>query len=1268
MKQTRSARGIAVAGVLFLGLNGQTGLAAPFEGRDFTTISTAASPRVSYALEQEGSNLLLAIEVAPFGAGVQSSKPVVSVGLSADRTVMLSSDQSKVIQAESLAGGATRYTFYIPASDLVNAEAGWDRLRVGLAVRWPGGPNGADLQRERYRCIDGRATHADLSDSPVSWAPLSLAEHRATIAERRLAIAMQFEQPMDGRLTVVINDAQGQRVRNLVSGQSYDQGPVDLSWDGLDDNGNLVPPGEYRWETASHPGIKPVYELSFYNHGAPPWRDGTPGSGWLSDHCNPLTATAAGDRIWIGSVLSEAGNTIIQLTPDGKKTADMNKPAQIGFGAAFLAADDKYLYALNEGYSGYAGTLKDLGGGKWTCLRPSTVLRYDFDGKLVPFSRQKPEVVLSENVYEGTDVRRGARRRAPLPDNLGGAAAIDGKLYVSMRKDNAIVILDRESGETLNRFNVDQPGFVVVREGQLVLLSGEKLVSVDPASGKITPLFAPSLSRAMEYPPGNEDAGIAEKTARLATGLAIGKSGEIFVSDNGVDQNVKVFDITGKLLRQIGRQGGRPINGPWKTDGMYQPHGIAIDSMGQLWVTETDPQPRRLSVWDAATGAFKTEYLGPGRYGSPGGGFDHADGSRWIGGGVLWNIDMAGKRVEPVSTLYHATKPGQVDDELPSASYNFVHRDGRTFLVGQGKYTSVYELRADNSAKLWAICGTLGSIAQYPRWTLPKGLADVPDFKPMFEKDDGGGQITGAFNDRVTVNEQLLRGYGSAMWVDRDGDDVIEPDEVEVAPLSRTVVGPYWGMGQPSLDLRLLARVDDKHAVVTIAPNGYLPSGAPDYRFKQSLDAAVTLADASGAPPALKDVHAAVQDRFGRLLINASPMTAVDASGKVLWTYPNDWVSVHGSHKAPLPETGVIQGALWFLGTGALDEQGEVTIINGNHGRFFVMTTDGMYLDEIFQDVRVTQQRSAYHIGGEPFGGYFGRNDKDGKYYLQSGHTDYRIFRIEGIDQVKRGRGIVKVSAEQLAAASRRAARLAAAQQQVKSTMIPTVDAGATLDADPAKWPGSWTAQWGNVSRPFPFAQVRMVRQGDNLHLAYRVSDPSPWVNNGSDWAMLFKTGDSVNFEFSTDSHARADRTTPAKGDKRLLIGPMGNENVAVLYDYRTGDPDAKPVAFSSPWRAENVDRVTRLDAPAIDVKRTQGGYTLVAKIPLATLGLPATGDVKLAGDFGVIYGDEAGAINVLRSYWSNNATALVSDVPGEIAINPRMWATLRYTPQEAAR
>ena len=1251
-RSERGKPGIALAAAMFISLGVSSlpsAAGADREPLELTPVSGPLCPAVAYALVQRADGLAIAVDVATVGP--QSPLPHVDVGIAARRHVILADDAATPVRRAD----GVRYTWVVPAGQLIDRPADWDRLRLAFAVRWPGGPGGDDVQRERFRCADRRAPHDGLPHDPTDWLPLSLAEYDAQLAEHRQRIAIDLEQPISGKCTVAIDTAQGRRVRNLVSGKPTPAGHIQVEWDGLDDDGRVVAPGDYRWRAISHPGITPHYLFSFYNPGRPPWRDGSPGSIWLSDHGDAIAATAFGDRIYLAAALSESGHTVIQVDPQGVKTAGVNLPASIGWGTLFVAADARCFYVVSEGHSGYA-PMKDLPGGRWQCTRPTSLIRWDLQGRMLPYKGPaNMEVVLADNPTQGT----GSKRNVPLPDNLGGVALIDAKLYVSLRQENRILVVDPKSGQPTGEIKLQSPGMLAADRGSLVAFSGESLVRVDLKSFASRPLFAPALSPAMPFPPGTDDFSPA-KTARVATGLAIGPTGDVFVSDNGVDQNVKVFSADGKLLREIGRKGGRPMAGPWDSRGMYQPHGIAIDSTGQLWVTETDPMPRRISVWDAASGALRRELFGPSRYGAPGAGFDTDDATRWVGGGAAWKVDFTTAKATPLATLYHRTRPGQIDGELPAYLYHFYHRDGRTFLIGQGCYQSVYELLADGRLKLWAVCGTAHMLANPVRWTLPVALTQAEKLKDTFA---GHGQITGQFHDRINVPEERLRDLGLVVWVDRNGDGVVQPEEVQVGDPGLAIVGG-WGSGNLTLDLRFLARsgtTGERYSVLTLSPGGMLPSGAPDYRLAESLAAArpVQLPPPMHGP-VLADVQATLQDRFGRLLVNASPMRAFDAQGQPLWTFPNRWVGVHGSHAAPLPEIGVMQGALYFLGSAPLDKQGDVTVLNGNHGRFFVMTTDGLYVDEMFKDVRVTQQADAYLIGGECFGGFFGRNKIDGNYYLQSGHTDYRIFRIDGLDGLRRSEGSLRVSAEQVAAAQKRLERSVAAAQQPRSATVLQVPADSTLDADPTRWPGDWAATWGDPARAFPYAQVKILRRGDRLHLAWRVKDPSPWVNHGSDWTLLFKTGDCAIFEFSTDPAARPDRSAPVPGDRRLLIAPFAGKPLAVLYCYR--EPGAtRPMPFSSPWRTENVDRVERLDAAQIKVRTEQGAYVLTASIPLADLGLPVAGSVSLKGDFGVIYGDEAGSIDLLRSHWSNRATGLVSDVPGEIMINPKLWGTLRF-------
>ncbi|XHR29818.1 MAG: hypothetical protein ACFUZC_04540 [Chthoniobacteraceae bacterium] len=1215
--------------------------AEPWTEDDFTEVSGPASPHVAYALRQDGKNLTVVIEVTPLD---NEGDPRVKVGLNAAKTFIL--DQSYATFSKQ--GLMDRYTFVIPCKQFAWKPAHWEKLRMGLTVVWPGGPWGQDLLRERFLHEDGAATFAPLSVNPQHWSPIPLTEYTSRVEARKKRIFVDLEQPMDGKASVILEDATGKRVRNLLSGQPLTKGPHRIPWDGLDETGNIVAPGLYRWRAISHPGIVPEYLFSFYNHGTPTW-NGSPASNWLADHSDAVAATAFGDRVYLGAPVAESGHNIIQLTPRGEKTGHINFPPLVGKGKLFLAADATSFYAIMEGTPDYE-PFRDLPGGEWQFRRPLNVMRWTVDGNPIPYDGVRGEKVIALNLLTGAGPH--PKGKLPQPNNLAGAALLDGKLYISLKQENRIIIMNVANGQIAGEIKVDAPGLIATDgSGFLAAFSGEKLVRIDPESAKITPLFTPKLSpltMPSEY--GNP------------AGMAISAEGEIYLSDVGTDQNVKVFKSEGKLQREIGKKGGRALNGPWQPEGMFEPHGLALDRDNQLWVTETDTFPRRNSVWNPQSGTLIREFMGPTSYGADTGAFDTQDHTKWIGGGALWKLDFDSHTAAPMATLYHQTQPGELQNQLMGRYWNFYHQGGRTFLIGYGQGQSVYELRPDGSAKLWAFCGNLQSIAQVPRWSLPKAIVDLPEVQHRMAEAAAKNRIQnpetplfGPYGDKVEVPEPMLRDL-SLLWVDRNGDGFGQPEEFELLSEGDSMKTGYWGTGSPTLDLKIPALVGGKPVLLPLRPDGFLPSGAPNYSLANALQNVIPVESGLVGSES-------IQDRFGRMIFNSSPLKAVAPDGKLLWSFPNQWVGVHGSHDAPLPKTGVMQGALYFLGTAPLDDQGEAFVMNGNHGRFFVLTTDGIYLDEMFKDVRITQNPNAYLIGGECFGGYFGRAE-NGAYYLQSGHTDYRIFKINGLDQVQRSHGTLEVSAPQIFAAQAACEAKTVQNSQPKQYTFPEVPAEKTLAKDPNQWPGTWELRWGNPAQPFPFAEVKALRSGDRLYLAYRVKDPSPWVNGGNDWTLLFKTGDSVDFQFSTDPEAARSRNGAAPGDCRLLIAPYKGSSIAVLYAFR--EPGAQsPMSFRSPWRTEQVDRVCQLTAAQISVQSGNDQYVLTVSVPLADLGLPPAGkEAELTGDFGVIYGDNAGSMNVLRSYWANQATGLVNDVPGEIMLTPRFWGTLKFNVQ----
>ena len=81
-------------------------------------------------------------------------------------------------------------------------------------------------------------------------------------------------------------------------------------------------------------------------------------------------------------------------------------------------------------------------------------------------------------------------------------------------------------------------------------------------------------------------------------------------------------------------------------------------------------------------------------------------------------------------------------------------------------------------------------------------------------------------------------------------------------------------------------------------------------------------------------------------------MYSFTKTGKLNWFFPNGWAGVH-ARKGTIAHPGQIQGQL-TLGSAPLDRYRDVMALMNNHGRVFFMTTDGLYLDELVSDVRVS--------------------------------------------------------------------------------------------------------------------------------------------------------------------------------------------------------------------------------------------------------------------------------------------------------------------------
>ena len=1113
-----------------------------------------------------------------------------AIALSPGKKASILSVKSPVPPIIGVANDEHFYLFESPTTtdkgtfDFVLPGGDWSTIRLAAMVTLPN-------QRERFGFADHQPIHAPFSKDPATWANFDLKAYHETVTARQKEIRFTFEQAQEGKASLVIEDSKtGTRVRNLVSGRTFSAGKHSLVWDGLDEQGRLVSPGTYTWRGITHPGITPDYRMSFADGREPsPTR-------WGPNHSTLQGATTNGELLFFAAPVTEGGWALMALDQDGKFVQGYHHQHGYGIQHDAIAADDRYLYCAQDGFTWGDPGARGNGPAEWKL----TVVRYDIaTGKLVNFPGEKRALEI-----DIMQVGPGSSHPDLEEFNLAGLAVSDGKLFIGSRNLGAVLVHDAKTGDRVRSIPVEGPRhlaaghgvFAATDAGVIRLRDSRKIITADTLD---------------------------------IQGITISPNGEFFLSDRRTHQ-VHRFRKDGKKIESIGKSGG-PYAGPYDPTRFVNPAGLAIGPGGKLWITEDRWNPKRILAWDLKNKEVVSEKFGMPHYGGDGSGFDPQNSRRWIGLGCFWEIDLEKKTARPTHIM--SLEEGHFGKYHPQ-SYLFFRDHGRTFLCSRGKIAVISEVRADGTIRdLAAISGT-HHFAYGCDWNPPQAYLDAFYEKWPRKKSQ---EIPGARGDRQPWSK---RGMG-VLWVDHNGDGKTQKEEFDFCGVQLTFADSAWGHLQTSLNLEVPVVVDQQVKIISIAPEGFSPNGSPIY---PTLDKAIEGGQTIPLRPGNKRTGVAtVRDRHGRFIFNSDPeMNAFGPKGEHLWTYPNQWSNVHGSHDAPLPEPGVMQGTLGFLGCAPLDESSDVIFINGNHGRCFLISTDGIYLDEAFVDVRVSYLDNEYRLGGEIFGGSFARSESDHTYFVQIGHGPYRIYQLHGLDQIRRISGTLEVTPAQLASAEQQSKQQVANAQAAKSTTLPG------------------TLTWDKNGK-FK-TELKLSYDTTYLHLHYRVEDRSPWINAGRDWTKLFATGDSVDLQIGLDLTADPARRGPVPGDKRLLIAPYEGDPIAVLYEHRKENGEKNPVEFTSPWRAETVDHVRKIERAKIETKVEGGGYQITASIPLADMGFSPKSGQNYRADFGITYGNAKGTDTNLRSYWSNQSTGLVDDIPGEIMLSPNLWGELKIT------
>jgi len=1063
-------------------------------------------------------------------------------------------------------------------------------------------------------------------------------------------IPVKFRMPADGFATLVIEDANGRRVRNLLSEVPFKAGEQTVYWDGVDESGGmqeeadgiwrtqgaLVEPGNYQVRGMFHRGIDLRYEFSVYTEGKPPWQGHGASGRWLADHTPPSAVMALPDNeILIASFVAEAGDGLVWTNPEGKKLRALRWLGGHWTGASHLARDT----GKNRADDLYAAATWPIGNNQneeEAELRITAIRKDGQERKVLihPFSRAGlPKVAMRQN--NDLDKRY-----------IAGLAAHDGLLVASMDRQQQLLFIDARAGKVVASATLaNVRGVAFDAAGRLLVLVGHELQRFTLPAELPDPLVLPApqiIVNSLEDPQQ----------------LALSPNDEIFLSDWGASHQIKVFSAEGKPLRTIGTAGA-PKAGPYDETHMNHPYGLTVTGDGHLWVAEHDYLPKRVSVW-TTEGKFVRGLYGPSQYGG-GGNIDPLDKSRFYyvdekeTGAMEFKLDWeAGtSRLSQVYFRPAADEPLQ--------------------LPGSGPQMPLYVGGRQYMTNLFNITPVSGS-AVVGIWLMEKGLV-----RPVAAMGDASSWplLRGdSFKSRLPAGVDLAkfnpdRSPVFFAWADLNDDQAAQPEEVTTVLVTPHASLPAQGdfrVGEIFLTRELAATTTGGNVLKS---KGFSKSGVPLYDAAQLSSPAFVAATnwSSGA-------RLAIPGSDGRFLLTGGPLRGF-VDGQLRWTYPNPWPSLHSGHEAPPQQyPGMLLATTRVLGQPvkvAGSDIGEVWVYNGDAGNHYLMSMDGLFIAQLFQNGNkadlpqwdslpvergICLNEVAKH--GEDFWPTFTAT-ADNQFYLVTGKEHSSIVRLDGLAAIRRiPPAALTVTPTQRAAASNYALlRDAVRQQRQGKAVLQVVLGGAVPKVDGVL--DEWAkADWATLDES---AQAAVAITGDHLFAAFRTTRRGLLANTCESLPMLFKTGGALDLMLATNQAADPKRVAPAAGDLRLLITRHADKPMAALYRPVAAGEKAAP--FSSPWRTVTFDRVDDVSAQVALAQGVRKGtfgtkrdereiFEFEVSIPLAVLGLNPKAGQTIAADIGVLRGSDGQTRQ--RLYWHNKTTGLVNDIPGEAMLTPSLW------------
>jgi hypothetical protein len=1085
----------------------------------------------------------------------------------------------------------------------------------------------------------------------VEFSPTgSLKPHHGTMEEALAAasappvgVPITINVPDAGKLSVNVLGENGEVIRDVAGGLDVKPGKTTVYWDGHDQWGFPLKPGKYRWGAYLSHGLKARYVAFVGSSGNPPYPTDDGKGGWGGDEGLPSAVAADESGIYFGWNCSEAQRQIVKIDYAGntlwRKTPAIPFPG--GYSLNALASNGKYLYGT------YVDEHPVL-----TRLDPATGLFVLFGGELgqggaVPIApgsaiAPPPGSTTSNDWMSPVRNKIGGLDRYIEPECVGLAATAT-EVFASVYSQNIIQVLDAETGQPTRTLACPAPrGLALDAHGNLYAAcygvnQPPQIVRFDGAQGTAKPVVTSGLVSPL--------------------GVTIDPSGRISVTDEGASQQVKTFSSDGKLVRTLGKPGGRPLEGTYDPTSYRIPTGITADKQGGLVVAELSC-PKIFDRIDNATGKTLAHWFGWPSY-------------------YLPNVPDCDDpftcyiAYEPRGFARATAAPGKTG--LPDAYWDIVDNTefpesrmgGLPFIerLGNGRK---YEISDVYPHFVYAIDGDN---------MFPVGYIRVLNANRPFRGVD--------YNPGKPENVEV--------WIDRNGDHVAQPDEV--TDISEIDGKPLPMM--PSVHRDSCIWIDKKgdayiqtydHRIVEIPSDGFAPNGSIKWNPAQARYVVpVTLAcgDTNGAVRGLRT------DSKGNIYVVMSvtqPALTPAIETKIEQNYPglprSDWGAfatadmakqmmaglghTAESNAAKFAKFGPDGKLLWMAGRKATAgaKPGEIYhfyTIGGLVGDDYVAgasqwgtmcfyTSDGFYVDTIMNDPAALPPAGPYTFSGETMGGRVQAFPKLGKVYA---YNEGGIYVVDGFDEN------LKVAGEQRLHGMvdlDKVYEVAGTQTSVAPNLQVAPILGNVSD-DPT-WnsvPVSTLLTPGGAT----LATAQVGYDADNLYAKFHVADDTPLQNGGDDPKVVFKNGDVIGLDLGP----AGDRSKPILGDLRILAARMKGQDRLMAMKPLSAQPK-NPQSYSTPATGTKpFDFVG--DIPGGKVVLTidpdHKGYTALLTVPRSFLEFPIAAGTPLKGDVEVLLsGYKSQGLQAVSRNWlfsgGHSQTTMTDDIPTEAWLYPQFW------------